>query len=406
MAEGANLVRIGRFEVRYFDAAFLFVCFISFYLQVFSLPAHPIFFEADHVNLLNDVKRMTEGEVIYRDFFEFVFPGSHSLYFAFMSIFGPKYWIVSALTIAHGMASVILGLAISRRIIADNIYAYIPSAIYAFVGFRWFGLDGEHRFFSPIFALLAIFFLIEKRTYGRIVVAGVCCALSSFFTQQRGVLAVAAITVFLFVEVGLKKKDWIQFFRSSIALGSAFLLTLSLLLAPFVFAAGAERFFESTVLFLVSYAKDPTENSLQTYWLTFEKLRVQGYLITVVALIYHALVPAIYVVGFIFVWIKRNDSRTLHKSGVLLVALLGAMLAIGTTAPNTPRLFQVALPALIVFGWLIYNLAPSFETVGKASCICVDALWCISRIQNPNRLGFYYFSDTKRTACIYGSNIS
>ena len=175
------------------DAAFLSICCVFLYLNLFILAATPIFYEMDHVALLNDAKRMIEGEVIYRDFFEFTFPGSHLLYFVFESILGPKYIVSSLLILLHGMAAAILSLIISRRVIADNIYAYLPAALYIFLGFRWFGIDGEHRMFSPLFALLAVFFLLEKRTYGRIAAAGLSCAISSFFTQQRGVLAAIAI---------------------------------------------------------------------------------------------------------------------------------------------------------------------------------------------------------------------
>ncbi|MGB7210108.1 MAG: hypothetical protein WBD27_15735 [Pyrinomonadaceae bacterium] len=323
----------------------------------------------DHIALLNDAKRMVEGEVIYRDFFELTFPGSHTLYFIFFSIFGTKYWVSSLLILFHGMASAAISLFISRRIIADNIYAYLPPALYIFLGFRWFGIDGEHRMFSPVFAILAVFFLLHKRTYSRIAAAGICCALSSLFTQQRGVLAVTAIGIFLFIEIGLRERNWLHFLRSGLTLGAAFGGSLALLLLPFIIAAGADRFYESTFLFLSSYVQDPTENSLQTYLGTLMKIRSLGLTVSLVAVFYTLLVPTIYAVTLVFLWVKRNDTSILHKKGAFLIALLGIFLAIGTLAPNVPRIYQISLPALIVLAWLTYNLRFRLDVFIKAVII-------------------------------------
>ena len=246
----SKFIQIAGFEVRYADAAFFPAVFVFLYLHLFLVPFTPIYYEMDHVALLNDAKRMYEGEVLYRDFFDFTFPGSHSLYWALFSVFGSKYALANVVILLHGMAAAWLSLLISRKVIADNIYAYLPPAIYIFFGFRWFGIDGEHRMLSPIFTILAIFFLIDKRTYGRIAVAGISCAFASFFTQQRGVLAAAAIGIFLSIEIGLRSRDWGRFVKSGLVLNFSFFACLMLLLLPFILAAGADRFYESTILFL------------------------------------------------------------------------------------------------------------------------------------------------------------
>ncbi len=259
--------------IRNFDLVFLSVCFVFLYIHLFLLPNTPIYYEMDHVALLNDAKRMMDGDVIYKDFFEFTFPGSHSLYFLFLSIFGAKYWVANFLILLHGMASAVLCLAISRRLMGTGFYSYLPAAIYMFFGFRWFGVDGEHRMFSPVLACAAVFILLGKLSYGRIAHAGLACALSSFFTQQRGILAVAAVGVFLFIEIALIRREWGRFFKSAIILSLSCFVSLFLMLLPFLIAAGADLFYESTFLFLSNDGQDPETNSLQSYLGTLAKLR-------------------------------------------------------------------------------------------------------------------------------------
>lgn len=362
--------RIFGSQTRNYDLIFLAFCFVFLYLHLFLLPNNtPIYYEMDHVALLNDAKRMIEGEVIYRDFFEFTFPGSHLLYFVFLSVFGTKYWVANLLILLHGLASAVLCLAIGRRLFGDSFYAYLPAAVYIFFGFRWFGIDGEHRMFSPVFACAAVLILLTKRSYGRIALAGFACALSSFFTQQRGMLAVAAIGVFLFVEIALTGREWNRFIKSALILGVSFFAVLFLLLLPFIAVAGADRFYESTFLFLSNYVQDPDSNSLQSYFGTLAKLRTLGIMMTAVAIFYHILIPAVYFVAFALLWIKRKSLDAKQRSGVLLVCLMGIFLAIGTFAPNAPRIFQIALPAVIVFGWLIYQIGSRWELPAKAAVI-------------------------------------
>src|SRR4051794_1385373 len=166
--------------LRQIDGIFLVIAFAFLYFHLFLWPVTPIYYEMDHVALLNDAKRMVHGEAIYRDFFEFVFPGVHLLYAALMEVFGPRYWIANFYILVHGLVSTALCVALGRKIIGSNLYSFIPAGIYLFLGFRWFGIDGEHRMFSPIFACLAVLILLERRSTWRLAEAGFFCALSSY----------------------------------------------------------------------------------------------------------------------------------------------------------------------------------------------------------------------------------
>lgn len=328
-------------------------CFVFLYLNLFYLPAVPIFNEADHLNLLNDAKRITEGEVIYRDFFEFVFPGAPALYALLMTVFGPKYWLLNAVILIHGMLAAYLGEKISRQVISDSVIAYLPSAIFLFFGFRWLGGDGEHRMISPLFAYLAVLLLIRERTSARLILAGIACAFASFFSQQRGVLVAAAIVIFLFAEFGLVKRDWRRFLRNSFLLGTAFVGGLAVLTLPFVVMAGADSFFDSTFAFLLKYVQDPDTNSLRTYLTTLTKIRSQGTMIFIVSLFYSALIPGIYFIVFAVAAFQRRRSMAAVPGGMLLLCVVGLLLSLGSSGPNVARLFQVALPALVALVWLV-----------------------------------------------------
>lgn len=337
------------------DFLFYLACFVFLYLHLFVAPFDPIYYEADHSALLNDAKRIVGGEVIYRDFFEFAFPGAPLLYASLIAIFGAKLWILNAAILAHGMIAAYLGVAISRKLELGNCLSYIPSALFIFFGFRWFGVDGEHRMFSPLFVCLAILTLLSGRTAPRVAAAGVICSAASFFTQQRGFLGVVAIAILLIVEFGVIEKKWSQGLKLVLVLGISSGVSLALMLAPFVLIAGQDVFFRGTLGFLSTYAQDPEFNGLQTYIATFSKLRDAGVTITLVTLFYSLLIPAVYIAALVLALIRGRRDGYLTVSGIIIACVIGLLQSIGTSGPNVYRFYQVSLPALVVLCWLAFQ---------------------------------------------------
>lgn len=372
------------------DLLFYLACFIFLYLHLFVFPFNPIYYEADHSALLNDAKRMVEGEFIYRDFFEFAFPGAPLLYALFISVFGAKLWILNAAILVHGMIAAYLGVLVSRKLSLDTPLSYIPSALFIFFGFRWFGIDGEHRMFSPLFIYLAVFVLLGGRTYGRVAIAGVLCSVASFFTQQRGFLGIVGIVILLIIEFGLVEKKWAESIKLIFILGVSSGLSLLLMLAPFVFLAGSDVFFRDTILFLQTYAQDPEFNGLQTYFATFSKLRNAGLTITLVTLFYSLLIPAVYVAAIVFViarW-RRNSYSTV--SGILIVCVIGLLQSIASSGPNVYRFYQVSLTALIALCWLTFqaNFLKPFVSRVVLTALILFGLGLSVRLQTSWELKF------------------
>ena len=150
--------------------------------------------------------RLLQGDVIYRDFFEFTFPGTQALYASIFFLFGQKYWILPAVILGIGVSYAgALLLTISKRITIGPL-AYMPALIFIFFGYRWFGLDGTHRMLSPIFILLAIWVLLREQNLWHLAAAGIFCALASFFTQQRGIAAFIAISTFVCLDAFFQRR--------------------------------------------------------------------------------------------------------------------------------------------------------------------------------------------------------
>lgn len=341
-------MEIKKLEWNKTDLWFLLIAALFLYFHLFIFPASPIFYEEDHLYFIQDAWRMYRGEALYKDFFEYTFPGTQILYFALLSLFGTKFWIINAVIFLQGFSISLICLAIGKYLFGKSWYAYLPSALFLFLGFRWFGIDGSHRMLSPIFFLLAILVLLPAQNRKQLILAGFFCALSSYFTQQRGFLAVGAIGIFVIIEALKNRTGLKKWFLDEAILSVSFLTTLLLLILPFIISAGAERFFDYTIVYIRYYVQDPTAN-YGAYGILFQRTLEQGMFMAAIMVFYYALIPLVYFVCFFYLWRRK------YESGVLLIALVGASLALGTFAPTPGRLFQICMPGLIIFVWLLYQ---------------------------------------------------
>jgi len=335
---------------------------------------------------------MLRGEVIYRDFFEYTFPGTQVLYFFLLNLFGTRFWIVDLVIFAQGFTQAVLGLSISKRLFGDRWYAMLPSSLFLFLGFRWFGIDGSHRMLSPIFIYLAVLVLLNGRSSWRIVLAAVCCALSSFFTQQRGMLALAAIGFYLLIEAFKNKTGWKKWLLDELLLCSTFAVALLILLSPFMFSAGPTRFYEYTIAYIAYYVQEPTAN-YGVYRLVLERLPSQPILTSAIMLFYYAIIPLVYLIGFVYLWRRKFQTE------VLLVCLVGFFLSLGTFAPTIARLFQISLPALIILVWLLYQVKWRSEYVVRVAVLLLVLFGSVLALRvHTNWEKLYLDSPTGRLA--------
>lgn len=337
---------------------------VFLYLFLFKFPATPFFGDSDQSIFLYEAERMFNGEVMYRDFFEFTLPGTQALYAFLFSIFGLSYWIVGAATLVVGVATAFLLLRISERILPSPLY-FLPALVYVFFGFRWFGLDGSHRMFSPVFILLAIWLLMQGKGLGRMAVIGLVLAIASFFTQQRGFVVVAALIVYLFVERIWTNEKWSQFFLRQAVLGSSFLFFLTAFCLYFVLAAGVDNFFYATFTYPSKFYRYGHPNNFSVYFIDLRKaftINTVSDLLEIGPVILHAIIlpfinPLLLLIAVFYR--KRIDWNTWRFP--FLLALVGLFLTLSTTAPNQFRLFQIAGPGLIVAVWLFSRLELSSE---------------------------------------------
>ncbi len=370
------------------NVAFFSVCGLFVYSFLFKFPLTPFLRDADQSIFIYEAERILNGDVMYRDFFQFTFPGTQAFYAGLFSVFGVRYWIVALVTLLIALVTAWLMVKIAERFLPSPL-SYFPALLYIFFGFRWFGLDGSHRMFSPIFILLAVLLLMRSRSAISLVATGVCLGACSFFTQQRGFVVFAAIIAFLFIERIWDAAKWRVFWRQTIVIGASFGLSLVLLMAPFVVAAGIETFFSAAFVYPFKYYSYGHPNSFGVFFIDLQKaFTINSYSDLI----------EIGPVVLLCILVKKRSIDWNAWRHPALVSFVGLFLTLSTTAPNQFRLFQISGTSTIALIWLFDRAVNSFAIkkkivtvasvvlllLGAAQAIRVQTYWQTVSLNTPS----------------------
>lgn len=359
------------------DLVLLSMAAIFIYTLLFKFPFYPFYIEADQLIFLYNADRMLDGERIYADFFQFTFPGGQTLYYLLFLIFGPKFWLLPAATLAMGVASFWLLLRLGKILVPDW-YGYVPAILFTFFGFRWFGLDGSHRTFSPLFVLGALLVLFKGRTPAHIFFAGILCALASFFTQQRGLVAAAAFCVFLLIDSFKLGSRCTAAIRDVVIFASGFVLSLFAMLGYFIYTAGWEIFIYSTLIYPSLFYHFHEQNNPGVFVTNFAGIfSMPGYWsrsIILPALFYGFAVP-LSVIAFLITYLRfRKDYDWKFWRLPVMTAAVAGLSVLTTTNPSFLRYYHISAPALLLFAWLFWHFGVLRERKWIASAFAVILL--------------------------------
>jgi len=332
---------------------FLLAVFIFLYLKTFIFPAVPIYQGANAPVFLLEARRMLDGQIIYRDFFELVFPGMPLTYAALFKLFGVKAWIPAALLAVAGTALAWLSVVISRKLVGGAL-VYLPGALYVTLALGN-ALDATHHWISILALMAALAVIVEVRSPARLLAAGMLCGVATCFTQSRGALCLVAFSAFLLWERQTKKQDLKWLAQREGGLLAGYLLASLPPVLYFGLKAGFGRFFYCTFAFVTRYYSSFDRNNLGVFMVDVPEMK--GILLVpaiAIWLFIHLVAPLIYILLLVRYARKPAGADSRPWDRLMLVNSLGLafFLAI-VSAPNWFKVASASLPALILLAWFL-----------------------------------------------------
>lgn len=327
------------------------LCFL--YLELFIFPDVPLVAYGDQSIYLLNATRMLAGQAIYRDFFQFTFPGTESIYFVLFKLFGVRAWIPDVMLILLGLGLTWLSIIISKKLMTGRAI-FLAGLLFLTFAFRS-SLDGTHHWYSTTAAIASLAVLIERRTGARLAAAGSLCGLAAWFTQSAGLAAVAGLALFLVWESRSKRLPRSLLLAKEGWLLASFSSTVVAFNAYFACKAGVARFAYCTLIFGIRYYPSDPFNTWRAYLEGMPSLHGWGDWFAVgMYLSIGGLLPLIYVAFFLYHRRKADAEPSQPWDRLMLVNLMGLFMFFGVApAPSYLRLCSVSLPGFILLAWLL-----------------------------------------------------
>ena len=322
------------------SAAFLYLC-------LFVLPATPRLHTGDQFINFENARRMAQGEMLYRDIFQYTLPGTELLELPLIYIFGAKLALNSALLIAVGIADVLLGFVIASSVLSATDAA-LASLFFLCFGF-YNALDANHHQYSILFVYAATALVIKRRSRGNLVGCGLLLGLATAFTQTRFVVALA-VAGFVAWESRVNPEHERRLWRNEARLLVPFVLIVAAVSAYVVGDASWEVFYRDVVKFPLLYYRASGSNN----WVALFRDWYPNFVEISRWVLVKLLLPAVYPVFIIYYWrAARRSAHTPPRELVLLAVVGLALLVTFSYAPLYIRLGTISLPAIVIGLWML-----------------------------------------------------
>lgn len=319
---------------------------VYLYFNLFAFPRTPFLLGGDQAFFWMDAQRMLDGERVYQDFFQFTPPGTNLIYLGLFKVFGLYVWVTNGTVFALGLALCWVCFSLASEILERRLAVLATLLFLVLIYGKLF--NGTHHLFSALIVMCATKLGMRHRTPGWLSCVGALLGLASFFTQTRGVMAMLAFATFLAWGWWREKKAWQVLLRQNLALGFAFVGTLLVLNAHFIFALGLKNLWYFQITYVRNHMVHGLENwslGLPFAWRQLPRLAT--------FLVVYLMVPVTYLIVLRRCWLDRaRPSLQLQK--VALLFLVGSFLLLEVASSlNWLRLYAVSMPAVILLIWAV-----------------------------------------------------
>jgi len=337
---------------------FLLSSAIFLYLRTFLLPATPFNAFGDEIHYFLHAVRMLHGELPYRDFFTFVFPGTDLLYVGVFRIFGVHQWVAQGLILLLGLLLTCTVTWVSSNILRGPL-VLLPALLFLVFDFSS-ALDATHHWWSTLSVLAATGVLLDGRDRRRLIASGALCGIATLFTQTQGSLSLIAIVLYLVVT--RRKDNGEPSVPGEIALlVIPFVIVVGVVIGYFAIDVGLRTIAYWTIYFPLTYFSTIPAHTPRAYLLQMPAFhRPSDLFFFLPYLIIHLVVPLSYILSLVRLHRMKSKMEPRLWGNVFLVTVVGIATFISVmNAPTFLRLCVVAPPALILCVWYFSGPATS-----------------------------------------------
>lgn len=335
-------VRFRGRAIEWIGTAIVFLIALRYWLWYFDRNANLL----DEGSTAAQALRVLNGELIYRDFFTVVTPGSYYTVAWLFQLFGPSLMVLRWIALVTGIGILLMTLVIARRVMS---WPFAAAAALMTTVWGWFLVTPN--FYSLQAALLALIALwchlryLESASSRWMLAAGIVTGLAAMVKQNVGAYAAVAIVA----SILLSRRKSIR--TTALFIGAVSIPVLPTLL--FLIWSGAGPYlYESWVYYPL--AKYPERFALP-YPSFFDTLSEHGAFERWVRYVIY-LPVVVYPLTAILLFRARE-----HRQALIAIALMGVLLLLQSwPRADVPHILFGLQPTFVLFAYLLYRGATAF----------------------------------------------
>ena len=349
-------------QSRWIALALAAVAFAVCCLRSFVPPHTPFLFWGDQLGFAAKGIRVLQGELPYRDFFDFVTPGATLVYAALFRLFGVS-MSVPNLLMATLAAAVTFGTTWCAQQLMRGIFVVLPSLLT--IGFVLSSsMDATHHWFSTLAAMGAVAVLFQRVSSLRIAAAGALCGVAATFTQTKGAALLLALIIYLIWVSKQERASSQQVLKNSLVLITATLAVCLAINLPLILAADASRWAADVIVYPLRYFGSVSATNWRGAWPEF--LEHRGVLKWLTFPFIYISVPLTYLWFFAAMLRRPRQSDAEPWKKLFLLAVVGvAMFVAIAPALSIKRISCVSPPAMILLVWLLSRRGTLYRATAK-----------------------------------------
>ena len=344
-AKGRQISRAGLGWIAGFVGLFTFS---ACYLRNFVLPNVPVLLWADQMLYATNGARILAGQMPYRDYFQFLPPGTDLIYAFLFRCFGASLWIPNLLMNGLAAAVAVLITLAGSRVLGRGAVA-LPAIF--LLGFGLYGgLDATHHWFSTVFALAAMLVLLYGIELRHLVWAGVFCGLMASFTQSKGAAVTLGLLIYIAWRSKQQERSLLDRWQQSLLLAVTAFTVFFVINSYYIFKLGIAEWCRWLVIFPFRYYPTMPGQTWRSPALEFRAS--VGPMKWCCASFLYLAVPLIYLNFLRIMRRYRRADPDQPWDQLLLVAIVGLAMFV-SVAPSLSimRASTVAAPAMILMAW-------------------------------------------------------
>lgn len=336
---------------------------------------------ADESYFLFEAKRLRDGEVMYRDVFDFITPLAHYVMAAAYRLFGTTLATARLVMTAVHVAAVCFVYLAARALGVRRVLAVGPALALVAVGYPTFPEASPHWFATALIALLVYGLASwrwDERAVSAFALGALDGAIASMQQQKGAVLGMGLALALIVVELVSRRGEWASLVRRLAALAGGAFAVAGVVLGGTALAAGVMPMVDAVVRYpLESYA--PAGTVRWGGYGTFMRPRA-----TPGTLAYVNLLPLALVLPLVraLASVRSAPGSALVRTRLAIVLCAGASALAIAYYPDFIHIAFIAPPFLVAaadsFEWLVQRLparGAEIAAVVLASLLVAGSVW-------------------------------